>query len=217
MTTTETLLTYKGVPVPAVTGWSVEREMTPAVVPRGFGIGFADPMLDARARDPWKVLWRMWTLGRGKGEPEFAAVHPLRQRRAALHMLCQVCDQPAHDEKLGALFVLGANSTSGTGPIQNLELTSEPPIHPWCALEARARCPHLRKGYVAARVESPVPWGVRGTVYDLTGSWPNPRPRLENVSYAIDARRFVLADRVMIELHGCRPVDLDAEARRAQS
>ncbi|MFF7183155.1 hypothetical protein [Streptomyces sp. NPDC008121] len=207
---TETLLTHKGVPVPAVTGWSVEREMTPRV------IGFADASLDLRARDPWKVLWRLWTLGRGKGEPEFKAVHPLRQRRAALYTLCQVCDQPAEDEERGTLFVLGANGTAGLGAIQDLELASEPPVHPRCAIEAIARCPHLRNGHVAARVQWPVPWGVRGTRYGLTRSWPKQRPEQVNVSYASEDRRLVLADRVLIELHGCQPVDLAEEARCAQ-
>ncbi|MFD0371116.1 hypothetical protein [Streptomyces sp. NPDC127114] len=217
MSRTETLLTHKGVPVPAITGWSVEQETTPPLIQRGFGIGFADAVLDAQARDSWQVLWRLWTLGRSKGEPDFKAVHPLRQRRAARDMLCQMCGGPAQDEKRGTLFVLGSDADSGLGAIRQGEITSEPPLHPECAVEAVTRCPHLRKGYVAARVEWPVPWGVRGTVYDLTELWPQPRREQENVGYGSDARRFVLADRILIELHGCRTVDLDEEVRRAQS
>ncbi|SDC27287.1 hypothetical protein [Actinokineospora iranica] len=71
-----------GMVVPYVTTWSGEDWVRfPRVVERrgGMGIGYADEIL--ADRDSKGVLWDRVTGKRGQGRPEFAKVHPLRQRR----------------------------------------------------------------------------------------------------------------------------------------
>ncbi|HEX5404314.1 MAG TPA: hypothetical protein VFX16_18650 [Pseudonocardiaceae bacterium] len=94
-----------GAVVPYVGSWSGE-ELRPSVVVNrpGGGIGYADEtLLD---RDEWGVLWTR-TAGRiGKGRPLFTKPHPVRQRRAMLRLLCQVCAQPADRSTDGLLWLL---------------------------------------------------------------------------------------------------------------
>lgn len=208
---------FQGLPVPAIATWSAEQNVSPRVIQRGFGIGYLDPIDDSLARDHRHVLWTRWSLGRGKGQPQFNSVHPARQRRAMVDLLCQVCFKPAGDEDEGTLFITGANGRSGSqGPIEDGEITANPPVHLDCALEAAQHCPHLLNGHVAARVMYPTSWGVFGTRYDLGGLFPIARPEPTQVSYDSDDRRFVLAHHVLMELDGCQPVDLTKEARRAR-
>jgi hypothetical protein len=50
-----------------------------------------------------RVLWQRTALGWQGGRPEFGRVHPLRQRRAMLRLLFQVCGGPADQMDNGVL------------------------------------------------------------------------------------------------------------------
>lgn len=209
-------LLHQGMPVPLIARWTTERDVTPLVVARGFGIGFRDDYDDDASRDRWHVLWGRRTINQGVGEPVLSGVHPARQRRAMLDMLCQFCFLPAEDITLGTLFLLGDNSRSGRhGPVKDGEVTSSPPVHLKCTRSVVERWPHLLKGYAAVRVGAALPWGVIGTRYKIARPFPVAEPDPATVSYDNDKIRFVLAHQALVELYGCEPVDLAEEVRHA--
>jgi hypothetical protein len=81
-------------PVPAVTAWSGEMSDPARLVvrPDRSGIAYADERPDDRAHG---VLWDRVRHAPGEGKARLGLLHPERQRRAALELLCQVCYGPA--------------------------------------------------------------------------------------------------------------------------
>ncbi|BAU86938.1 hypothetical protein SLA_6069 [Streptomyces laurentii] len=209
---------YRGLPVPAVATWEGEWEVTPAVYLRGGRISYADPLFDASQRHRG-ALWRVWSLARDKGVPELGGVHPARQRLAMRRLLCQVCFLQTGTEAAregGTLFVVGASSRAGTaGPIEDGERTPHPPVHLECAWESARSCPHLLEGMAAARVPTVRPWGVLGVLHASIGDHLVPVDPRVQVAYEDPYITRVLARQAVVELDGCRPVDLRAEAERA--
>jgi hypothetical protein len=158
---------FRGIVVPYTTRWSAERTLPVTVINRrrGPGIAFADEIL--ADRDRHGVLWQRVPSLPGRGRPEFGNVHPGRQQRAMLHLLCQVCAGPADQNELGTLWLLpdypGYHDDWPGWP--DLMATPEPPVCQPCARTAIRLCPALRKGYVVLRVARPVISGVRGILY----------------------------------------------------
>lgn len=200
-----------GLPVPYIAAWSGEKTLSPLVERREVDGG---PCLAYRDetpydRDMWGALWVRQAIGRGKGRPNFAEVHALRQRQAMIRLLCQVCgtDILAQSPER-QLFVL-----KDTGrPVTEGETTTAPPLCLPCARVSVRDCPHLRTGHVAAWVDRPQVWGVAGVLYDPKTLRPI---SLAEVAYDDPVIRWTLASRHVNSLHGVTPVqlsDLTAEA-----
>ncbi|RKN39503.1 hypothetical protein [Streptomyces hoynatensis] len=150
-------------PVPFVAKWSGEEVVVGGALrarPDGGGLAYRD---EARGdRDRHGVLWARVTEAPGDGRPDFRVMHPVRQRRAFLERLCQVCGGPADRDAKGRLFVLrrptAAEAVSGWP--EGL-LCTKPPVCVPCADTAARLCPHLDEP-VFVRVRKPRVWGVFG-------------------------------------------------------
>lgn len=119
-------------------------------------------------RDRRGVLWDRATLNQGHGRPQYARIHPLRQRRAMLRLLCQVCGGPADATGEGVLWVVrGQARTWPDWP--NGMVVSEPPICAGCLDLSVRLCPTLREGYDAIRAGGFLLRGVDGFRYRVEG------------------------------------------------
>jgi hypothetical protein len=155
-------LTYKGRPVPYITAWTGEIIKQPPLIATGQGLTYAGPT-EGRGRDG--VLWQLWGLKPGAGEPSWRKVHGARQRRAMRKCLCQVCGGPADRDERGWLWLLeGPREDTPNWP--NGEMTVHPPVCVPCAPVAAIQCPHLRRtGVVPVRVGDVVLDAVYGLRY----------------------------------------------------
>jgi hypothetical protein len=89
---------------PYVTTWSEEIDEPAQLVERpGRGIAYLDEMVSDR--DSPSVLWYRIMLRPGHGEPMFANVHRLRQRRCMRRLLCNGCARPADKTDDGVLWL----------------------------------------------------------------------------------------------------------------
>ncbi len=113
--------------VPWSSAWTVEIEFH--VVP---------------SRDFPGMLDLIQKEAQGEGEPLFAAMHLMRQRRAMMQHLCHVCGKrtPPDDRWL---FPLQSGGMVPMGDGTQLYGGNVPPVHLKCALNAKVLCPHLRK------------------------------------------------------------------------
>ncbi|WP_094212045.1 hypothetical protein [Streptomyces sp. 2R] len=209
---------WQGLHVPFIAPWSAEQHLPSTIVRRtgvgGTGIGYADELSHVDRRR--SVLWTRQAVARGSGTPFLAGVHPLRQRQAMSHMLCQVCGQSTFDSAFRQwgerhLFVARAPKSK---PLGEGEVTTTPPICLPCARESVGACPHLRKGWAAALVELAQPWGVAGIRYDekTLRTLPLPRTGLHLAQLGHLEERWTLASRDVVTLHGVIPIDLGAVA-----
>ncbi|WP_330334796.1 hypothetical protein OHS33_36975 [Streptomyces sp. NBC_00536] len=206
-------LLSNGLPVPFIAPWSGERSLPGEIVHRrgpGRGIGYADEQI---AGDRWNdVLWIRYSFTPGRGRPELGGTHPMRQRQAISHMLCQVCGTSTISTSGGDerhLFLVAAPDGE---PITEGERTTSPPIHAACAVKSLRHCPHLKRGHTAALVEYCPLWGVAGITHDPRTLLPLPSggdgEGLDFVSYTDPLLPWTLAARLVITLHGCTTVDL---------
>ncbi|AVV46480.1 hypothetical protein PYK79_11140 [Streptomyces sp. ID05-04B] len=208
-------LLWQGIRVPWITPWSGEvRPMAEVEIRHGrggVGLGYADEVDTDRRFD---ALWVRRAATPGVGRPDLRSMHPLRQRQAMTHMLCQVCGT-AVDGGEQSLFLM--HSRPGDA-IREGEVTAVPPAHDACARRAVRECPHLRRGWVAALVRRAPLWGVAGVAYDPRTLTPLPGPGaggsgLHQVPYAdATALRWLLAARLLVSLQGVEPVDVDGFA-----
>lgn len=203
---------WEGVRVPWITPWTGEGAsrvgpLAPRIGKRFAGLGYQDEKRVDRHRDG--VLWVRADRNPRAGRPNFMRVHPLRQRRAMDHMLCQVCGLTVwgtrEDER--AVFLV----QSGGRPIAEGEVTSSPPVHEACALQAIDLCPHLRRGWAAALVGWAPCWGVAGISYDPATLTPiGDSDDLIEIPYEAEQRlRWVVAARELVSLHEVEPIGLD--------
>ncbi|MFF8618237.1 hypothetical protein [Streptomyces sp. NPDC015350] len=219
---------WRGLHVPFVTPWTHEKWLRAPVVRRigrgGEGLGYADEnsTVDRRHGN----LWIRYSLARGRGAPDLADVHPLRQRQAMAHMLCQVCGRSTYGkdyERWGERHLVIVRSRDGR-PVAEGEITMSPPVCVPCAQESVRDCPHLRKGYAAALVKHFQPWGIGGLLYDRTTLRPDlsavtdepgiktvedPQDSLVLARFANPRTRWMLAVRQAETLHGVTPIELD--------
>jgi hypothetical protein len=150
--------TKGSVVVPYVTTWSTEKGPASVLVERpGGGIGYRDETL--ADRDRHGVLWWRTPCRPGDGRPEFGKVHPLRQRRAMLRLLCQVCAGPADQSADGVLWLLKDHRGDWPSWPHGMGVT-EPPICAPCVTTSSRLCPALRRGAVAVRGSGPSAWSV---------------------------------------------------------
>lgn len=193
---------------PYITSWSEERGHPATVVERpGRGIGYADETL--YDRDRHGVLWLRNPVKQGVGEPEFARVHPLRQRRAMNRLLCNVCANPANRSDEGVLWLLRDYRDDWPGWPERMAV-NEPPVCIPCARRASRLCPAMRRGAVAVRARHYPIAGVHGALYQTTGTpWPAVVD-YRDVPYDDPAARWVQASKIFRQLGDCTIVPLDA-------
>lgn len=198
--------------VPYITAWSVEAKERACVVERAAGIAYSDEGL--HDRDSHGTLWRRVPSRQGQGKPVFGKVHPLRQRRVMRRLLCQVCAGPADRNEQGVLWLLGDDRDDWPGWPESMAAT-HPPVCLPCARASVRLCPYLRRKMVAVRVRSPEVGGVYGLVYQR--GWPFPRAVEEAVvPYDDPMARWVVAGQLVMGLHDCTFVDLEAEVVDAE-
>ena len=156
--------TGRPVVAPYVTAWSEEKDPPYVVVerPGGGGIAYLDETFTDRDRNG--VLWFRTPFRPGQGRPEFGRVHPLRQRRTMLRLLCQVCAGPADRTDDGVLWLLQDNRDDWPSWPHGMGVT-EPPICLPCVRTSVRMCPALRRGAAAVRARSFPVAGVHGTLY----------------------------------------------------
>lgn len=199
--------------VPYIAAWSSEWNVSPPVVHRGFGIGYADEV--PQDRDEHGVVWARNSIRPKSGRPDFGRVHALRQRRAMRRLLCQVCGEPADRDTRGTLWIV--EDARGDWPDwPERMVTAHPPVCLPCAHLAVEECPHLQEeGWVALRVQAPRIDGVHGMRYQR--GMPLPQPgKAETLPYEDNAVRWVQASHQTQMVRGCTVVDLARETATAR-
>ncbi len=190
---------------PYITAWSAEHDLPCVLVDRPDNrLGYAQELLSDR--DSRGVLWRQTALHQGNGRPEFAKVHPLRQRRAMELLLCQVCGNAADQDDDGALWLLRDFRDDWPQWPEGMA-SAEPPVCRPCVSVSRRLCPSLRKGVVAVRVRQCPVVGVRGSLY-RPGTLAPVAVRAGDFPYDDPAIHRVLASALIRELRGCTVVPL---------
>jgi len=189
--------------VPYVTSWSEEVEPPYRLIEvPGRGIGYANESLTDR--DSHGVLWLRTLHRAGVGRPRFGVVHPMRQRRAMVRLLCQVCGGPADRTEDGVLW-LGRDWRDDWAGWPDGMGETEPPICLPCVPLSLRLCPALRKGAVVFRARQYPIAGIRGALY-------GPGPRFlgdEVVRLDIPAVRWMRASALVRQLQDCTLLDLD--------
>lgn len=147
---------------PYVTPWTGETRLPAQVVITASEVAYADPVHDALARDVDGVLWELCG-GTATGRPDYAELHPGRQRETMENLRCAGCNEPAARDGGGMLWLLpllDAVTTSWEGV-----RTAIPPVCEACAEKSPRLCPELRGGHVQLRVREAELVGVRGTLH----------------------------------------------------
>ncbi|NUS17020.1 MAG: hypothetical protein HOY69_37435 [Streptomyces sp.] len=129
------------------------------------GVQWRDP--EPRDWDAQGVLWvrtsqNLDWQGRLWGKPQFARMHPARQREAMQDLRCSVCVGPPSRTAAGYLFLLEPEDAPLEGG-----LTIQPPL---CLPHARYgtdHCSHLRAGWTLVRSRVPRLYGVLGGIARL--------------------------------------------------
>jgi hypothetical protein len=122
---------------PYVTAWTAEHDLPYRLITvPGAGIAYADET--AADRDHNGILWWRTASRPGEGQPVFGLVHPDRQRRAMLRLLCQVCAGPADQTNDGVLWLLQDHRGDWPGWPNGMGVT-EPPICHSCVRQSRRR------------------------------------------------------------------------------
>jgi hypothetical protein len=187
---------------PYITAWSAEIDPPCLVVGRAGGIGYLDETV--ADRDSKGVLWFRTEFRPGVGRPEFARVHPMRQRRAMRRLLCQVCAAPADRTEDGVLWLLRDFRQDWPTWPDGMGVTEPPICLPCLRLSMRA-CPALRKGAAVVRVRSYQLVGVDGAVYRPCGN-DLVATEAATVAFGDPAIRWVRAASLVRQLRDCRIV-----------
>jgi hypothetical protein len=186
--------------------WTDEERRTSRIVYRARGgIAYADETL--MDRDEWDVLWTRMAARVGSGRPLFAMMHPLRQRRAMLRLLCQVCAHPADRTEDGHLWLVPAGHEAGWSAAMD---TIHPPLCVACARISVRTCPALRPGFTALRAHSRVT-GATGIQFQPGHRFPALAPSDEGevIGHGDPRARWILATQLVRTLHAWAVVDLD--------
>lgn len=195
---------------PYITQWSAEQKPSCQLIERlGRGIGYLDETL--YDRDDHGVLWDRTPHRPGTGQPMFAVVHPLRQRRAMHRLLCNVCAGPADQTDDGTLWLVRDYRNDWPGWPNRMGVT-EPPVCAPCVRVATRLCPSLRKGAVAIRARHKPIVGVRGLLYRSNGRTPVAIGH-ETITYGDPRVRWIQARYLIRELLDCDLVPLEQVCR----
>ncbi|MFD9815673.1 hypothetical protein [Streptomyces sp. NPDC059080] len=197
------------VPVPYITAWSGERVAVRSLTVRADGAGLAYRDEVAGDRDAHGVLWSRIGEAPGEGRPRFRVVHPVRQRRALLEGLCQVCGGPAGRTGRGVLFLLPRSAGRAPGWPEGA-YGMKPPVCGGCAAVAVRHCPHLGDP-VAVRVRKARVRGVYGGFHAPSGGRLAAASEDGFLPYGHPHAAWFLASQLVVELRRCTVVDLAAE------
>ncbi|TDQ04670.1 hypothetical protein [Labedaea rhizosphaerae] len=186
---------------PYIVSWTEEVDPPARVelVP-GRGIGYADEKVTDR--DSHGVLWHRSAWRPYEGRPQFARIHPARQRRAMQRLLCLVCGGPADETEEGVLWLLQDHREDWKG-WPNRMAVAEPPVCLPCVEVSVQKCPALRKGAVAILAGRYPVAGVRGVLY---AEGPNRMPTpVEDAIVAYDSHksRWIKAHNLVRQLGDC--------------
>lgn len=208
---------------PWVAAGSQERPLTPRLrlAPGRRGIAF--DIEAATDRDDWGALLHPGRLpARGdRGEPLYSTLHLLRQRRAMLDELCQICGGPAGADERGVLWLLD-DTVAGQAPGWPEDaITMHPPVCARCAPAAVAECHALLDGYTAVRVRDPQLYGYYGDLYRPGAGPAGPVPEIAQrkvvLSFTDPRLPWLLCAQSAVRLTGCTVVDLDEELAAAEA
>ncbi|MFJ4800137.1 hypothetical protein [Streptomyces murinus] len=192
-------------PVPAVVMWSDQTIHTPPLRLGPSGVYHHG----VENRDADGLLWPQ-VLGPETGEPLYAVMDPIKQRRAMDELLCQVGMGPAHRTEHGVLWVLPRPAGTAEDPAWDWEggvRTTEPPVCLAHALVSVRKCSALiEKGFEAFYVREAELVAVQGTYYPPPSSRARPFEKTSRLD-APDARLMV-ADHLVRRLRMATPVDL---------
>jgi hypothetical protein len=191
--------------VPYITAWS--DEVVPARLafqwhPEAGGLRLT--YTDAVEQDRmFGVLWARQGISQ-QGRPEWKLVNTLRQRRAMLHHLCQVCGQPATDPATGRVWWLLADDPTDTS--EGDGYTNAPPTCRQCIPEALASCPRLRRSAAVYTVADSEPYGVLAHTFLPVGREQLAMDR-RSVTIPLDAfvaLESAMATQMLVLLRGLR-------------
>lgn len=129
---------WRGMPVPATAAWSAE-----------IGDGWVGHC--SLAGQPALMMPER----QGQGEPLFKNPHPVRQRRAMLHGLCDVCARPL---RYRTKILAGAIRSGARG--LPAAATNEPLVCRPCYVLAARYCPHVRGVAASGTQAGDGPWIV---------------------------------------------------------
>ncbi|MEU4225783.1 hypothetical protein AB0F17_15935 [Nonomuraea sp. NPDC026600] len=109
------------------------------------------------------ALWARQATNR-VGDPDFRALHTLRQRECMLGRLCQVCQGSAADPSSGRLWWVWPAPVAASSAV-----LSKPPTCRACIPKAIAACPSLRGSAHVYTSDDYEPRGVVGHVFSDVG------------------------------------------------
>ncbi|MEU3529000.1 hypothetical protein AB0E62_34975 [Streptomyces sp. NPDC038707] len=190
--------------VPAVALWSDQTVHVPPLRLGPEGIYSTGP----ESRDADGLLWPQ-VFGPETGEPLYAVMDPLKQRRAMEEFRCQVVMGPATRTPRGVLWVLPLPRGTDEDPPRDWDkgvLTTEPPV---CLAHARVavrKCPRLKEGYEAFFVQEAELYAIKGTLYPPPPIGARPfrtTRRLDNPE-----TRLMVANLLVRRLKKATPIDL---------
>lgn len=192
---------------PYITSWSEEKAPPCQLIERpGRGVAYLDETL--HDRDSHGALWLRTPSRPGHGQPQFARVHPIRQRRAMQRLLCNVCASPADRTNEGTLWLLRDFRNDWPGWPENMAV-DEPPVCVSCVRLASRLCPALRRGAVALRVRHAPIVGVHGVLYRSSGGLVPVPTEEKSIPYDDPAIHWIRAAKLLRELHDCTIVELE--------
>lgn len=160
-----------------------------------------------------------WPVGR----PDWAHVHPARQRECMSEMLCHYCKGQPSWTDAGFLFLdIAGQQNHGASSWPEAGVTYQPPLCLPHAKKAVDLCKHGHRngGFTAMRARRPRWHGVLGTPYQESAG----RPKAVRTSKAKDIdlipfdhpqHRMFLGAQLALVLHDVTLVDLDAELTAA--
>jgi hypothetical protein len=151
------------------------------------------------------VLWHRHGMTRA-GAPQWKMVNTVRQRRCMLHLLCQVCGEPATGEDSRIWWVMAEPPGRVSG---ELRFTHTPPCCRSCIPLARALCPRLRRESHVYTASGAEPYGVVAGLY-RPAAGRNVVVVQDAVELPLEAFRdleYALATQLIVQLDGLQGVD----------
>lgn len=191
---------------PYMTAWSAEQDLQCSLVMRSesLGVGYVNEL--PGDRDEHGVLWSKVAERHGVGRPDFARVHPARQRQVMSGLLCQVCARPADRTRDGVLWLMRDFQEDWPSWPEGMA-SVEPPVCARCVAVSAHRCPALQPGCVAVRVRDFSVVGVRGTLY-RPGMFGPVAVKGTQLAYGDPLMRWMVAAALIRELRDCSFVSL---------
>jgi hypothetical protein len=183
-------------PVPFITRWAGEDR------DNSLPLQFDRNGLTGLPRDPRGVTWSPAGTDRS-GEPQFAQVHPGRQREAMTSPLCQVCGVHLTQKWVPWLInVTRSDFAEALASLRTIPYVSDPPTCTECQELARRHCPAVRShaGGISIEVRHWRPVGVTGDLYRMTTDGPVLHGGVPIIRFGDPHISWVLAKQLVVEI-----------------